>query len=225
VPERLDPARTCLLLFDTLNGYLKTPGGVQAEYRPAVANMRRLLDAARAARVMVAYAAGSHRPDGAMAHTPLTDTDNRLQPVGDRDWWRPKVVAGEWSGEIVSELAPRPEDFVVPKYRWSAFAGTYLDSALRVHDVTTIVLAGGATDIGIAATAFSAKDLDYDLVIPRDACTASELDNHAQLMDRIFPRMARVRTTDQVIAMLSARDRAGLRLETEQRAHHREEDG
>jgi len=198
---------------------------VLAEYASAVANMRRLLDAARRARIMVAYAIGSHRRDGGMAHTPRTDTDNRLQPVSDASWWRPSVVAGEWSGEIVSELAPRPEEFVVPKYRWSAFAGTYLDSALRVHDVRTIVLAGGVTDIGIAATAFSAKDLDYDLVIPRDACTASELDNHAQLMDRIFPRMARVRTTDQVIAMLSARDPAGLRLETEPRAHHREEDG
>jgi len=31
--ERLDPARTCLLLFDTLNGYLKTQNdGVHAEY-------------------------------------------------------------------------------------------------------------------------------------------------------------------------------------------------
>src|SRR5207245_2229249 len=128
-----------------------------------------------------------------MAHTPLTDTDNRLQPVSDASWWRPLVVAGEWSGEIVSELAALREDFVVPKYRWSAFAGTYLDAALRVHDVTTIVLAGGLTDIGIAATAFSAKDLDYNLVIPYDALTASERDNHDQLVTRIFPRIARLR--------------------------------
>src|SRR5438093_12716827 len=98
VPERLDAAHACLLLFDTLNGYLKTPGGVQAEYRPAVANMQRLLDAARAARLMVAYAVGSHRTDGGMAYTPLTDTDNRLQPVTRRAWWRRKVVAGEGSG-------------------------------------------------------------------------------------------------------------------------------
>ena len=202
--ERLDPARTCLLLFDTLNGYLKTPeDGVRAEYAGAVANMRRLLDGARAVRVMVAYAIGSHRKDGAMAHTPLTDTDNRLRPVSDASWWRPSVVVGEWSGEIVSELAALREDFVVPKYRWSAFAGTYLDAALRVHGVTTIVLAGGLTDIGIAATAFSAKDLDYDLVIPHDALTASERDNHDQLVRRVFPRMARVRTTDEVLRLLA----------------------
>ena len=103
----------------------------------------------------------------------------------------------------MSELAALREDFVVPKYRWSAFAGTYLDAALRVHGVTTIVLAGGLTDIGIAATAFSAKDLDYNLVIPYDALTASERDNHDQLVKRIFPRMARVRTTDEVLRLLA----------------------
>src|SRR5207247_4571954 len=111
--ERIHPARTCLLRVHTLNGYLKTPNdGVRAEYAGAVANMRRLLDAARAARVMVAYAIGSHRKDGAMAHTPLTDTDNRLRPVSDASWWRPSIVAGDWSGEIVSELAEQPEAFV-----------------------------------------------------------------------------------------------------------------
>src|SRR5207245_9369493 len=128
-----------------------------------------------------------------MAHTPLTDTDNRLQPVSDASWWRPLVVAGEWSGEIVSELAALREDFVVPKYRWSAFAGTSLDAALRVHDVTTVVLAGGLTDIGIAATAFSAKDLDYELVLPHDALTARERDQHERRQKRATPGSARQR--------------------------------
>src|SRR3989442_14303265 len=102
---------------------------------------------------MIAYAIGSHRKDGAMAHTPLTDTDNRLRPVSDASWWRPSVVAGEWRGEIASELAAQPEDFVGPKYRWSAFAGTYLAAPLRVHDVPTIVLPGGLPAIGAAAAA------------------------------------------------------------------------
>jgi nicotinamidase-related amidase len=66
-----------------------------------------------------------------------------------------------------------------------------------------VILSGGSTDVGIAATAFAARDLDYNLVIASDACTSPEADNHAQLMKRVFPRMARVRTTAQVLAMLS----------------------
>ena len=50
-----------------------------------------------------------------------------------------------------------------------------------------------------------ARDLDYNLVIASDACTSPERDNHDQLVKRIFPRMARVRTAAQVAAMLEAR--------------------
>ena len=56
--------------------------------------------------------------------------------------------------------------------------------------------------MGVAATAYAARDLDYNLVIASDACTSPEQDNHAQLMHRVFPRMARVRTTAQIVVML-----------------------
>ncbi len=203
--DALDPRRTCLLFFDTLNGYLKDrETGLKPEFTASVANMRRLLDAARRAKMMVAYAIGSHRPDMGMYKPTWTDTDNRLRPVEELRWWKPPVLAGEWSGGIVDEIAPTPDDYILPKYRWSAFAGTYLDLALRARDVDTIVVVGGSTDIGIAATAFSAHDLDYNVVIACDACTCNEQDNHDQFMERIFPRMARVRTTDDVLAMLRA---------------------
>jgi nicotinamidase-related amidase len=132
----------------------------------------------------------------------LRDTDNRLRPVS-ADSHRPEIVAGTRAARIVSELAPQPSDFLVPKHRWSAFHGTYLDLALRARQVDTLLLCGGSTDVGIASTAFAARDLDYNLVIISDACTSPEQDNHAQLMNRIFPRMARVRTTAEVLQMLS----------------------
>jgi len=55
----------------------------------------------------------------------------------------------------------------------------------------------------VASTAYAARDLDYNLVIVSDACTSPEGDNHKQFMERIFPRMARVRTADQVARMLA----------------------
>ena len=64
------------------------------------------------------------------------------------------------------------------------------------------MLCGGSTDVGVASTAYAARDLDYQLVIVRDACTSPEDDNHEQFMARIFPRMGRVRTVAQVTQML-----------------------
>jgi nicotinamidase-related amidase len=45
--------------------------------------------------------------------------------------------------------------------------------------------------------------LDYNLIVVRDACgTSHDQRAHDILMDLIFPRMSRVRTTDQVLEMI-----------------------
>jgi ureidoacrylate peracid hydrolase len=172
--ERLDAARTCLLLFDFLVGHVNRD---KARNAPVIANAARLLSAARAAGAMIAYAKADHRADRA-THAPIV-TD----------------------AEIVPELAPRPGEYLVPKHRWSAFFGTYLDHALRTRGVGTIVLCGGTTEIGIASTAYAARDFGYNLVIAADACTSPKRDVHLQFMDEVFPRLARVRTTAQVLEM------------------------
>jgi nicotinamidase-related amidase len=153
---------------------------------------------------MVAYTRADHRPDRATSARTLRDTDNRLRPLAPGAHDGPLLTGGTAETEIVAELAPREDDFIVPKHRWSAFHGTYLDTALRARRIDTLVLCGGSTDVGIASTAFAARDLDYNLVIVSDACTSPEQDNHEQLLRRVFPRMARVRTAVHVRAMLDS---------------------
>ena len=196
--ERLDPARTALLLFDFLRGYAERD---PARFAPVVANAASVLAAARKAGAMVAYTRADHRPDRATTARTIRDTDTRLRPLAPGAHDGPLLTGGTAETEVVAELAPREDDFIVPKHRWSAFHGTYLDTALRARHVDTLVLCGGSTDVGIASTAFAARDLDYNLVIVSDACTSPEQDNHAQLVRRVFPRMGRVRTAAQVEAM------------------------
>ena len=204
--EGLEARRTCLLLFDFLEGHVNKDAASRARFAPVVANAARLLEAARKSGAMVAFAHADHRADRGTSARTLRDTDNRLEPLDPADSrsHEPLLTGGTPQARIVAELAPRPDEYLVPKHRWSAFFGTYLDLALRTRKVETIVLAGGSTDVGIAATAFAARDLDYNLLIASDACTSPEQDNHRQLMTRIFPRMARVRTTAQLVAMMAA---------------------
>jgi nicotinamidase-related amidase len=203
VSERLVPARTALLLFDLLNGHVNADEASRKRFVPVIGNAAALLAAARAAGALVVYANADHRADRATSARTLRDTDNRLRPLGPGDPDGPLLTGGTEEARVVAELAPRPEDVVVPKHRWSAFHGTYLDLALRTKRVDTIILAGGSTDVGIASTAFAARDFDYNLVIAADACTSPEQDNHEQLMRRVFPRMSRVRSTQQILAMLA----------------------
>jgi nicotinamidase-related amidase len=203
--DRLEPQRTCVLVFDMLNGYVHRSEETRAYFQPILAIQGRVVDAARREGAMVAYAAANHRADGGTTRVTRTDTGYDLKP------WPPgegpskimHITGGSWEAQVVDELAPRPEDYVIPKFRWSTFHQTYFDLALRTRDVDTLVLMGGSTDVGIASTAYSGRDLDYNLVFVRDACFANPPENNDHFMDKVFPRMGRIRTSDQVVAMLS----------------------
>lgn len=203
--NRINPQRTALLFFDLLNGHVKdTEGVIKPRYQPVIHSAQQLLHSARDHKMMIAYAHANHRADNATSAYTLRDTDNRLKPItsDSPEPAKPVVSGGTWEADIIDELYPADEDYIVPKYRWSAFFQTYLELALRTRGIDTIILAGGSTDVGIASTAYAARDLDYNLVVARDACTSAETDNHDQFMNRIFPRMARVRPVEDIGVML-----------------------
>ena len=118
------------------------------------------------------------------------------------------VIAGDKSSDVLAELEPNAEDYYIVKYRWSAFFQTYLDLALRTRGIDTIIISGGSTDVGVTSTLYSARDLDYNTIVASDACgTSHDQRAHDTLMELVFPRMARVRTTDQVIEMINKSSR------------------
>lgn len=200
--------RAALVLFDVLQGYLHPADPAKAaalEAAGLVKQLQQLLEGARAAGLRVFYGAANHSPDGSDSALRLTDTDMDLQP------WpadyvpvqRPPLARGDRGIQVADELTPRAgEDLVVHKHRWSAFFQTSLELALRARGIDTIVLAGLSTDVGIAATAFSARDLDFGIVVVRDACYSSRGNNNQFFMDRVFPRMGRVMTTANALALM-----------------------
>lgn len=198
--------KTAILFFDILNGYYHTAEGPKKDrMKTWVDNAARLMKAGRETAIPIFFAFGNHRADGGTTVTLQTDTDNSLKPWpnGVITRGRPPAVGGDWSSKVIPELDPRPEDYYVPKYRWSAFHKTYLDLALRARGINTVIVSGGSTDVGVVATIFSARDLDYNTIVVRDACgTSHDQKAHDSLMDLIFPRMSRVRSTDQVLEMI-----------------------
>ncbi len=204
--ERLTAENTGLVLFDTLNGYLHSGDPKKEAFlseRNIISNMKRLLDGARASGLTTFYPIGQHGPDGIDTVARLTDTDMELRPrrPGEQTI-KPGFYKGSKAAEIASELAPNDDDVVVPKHRWNSFFQTDLEFALKVRGLDTIILAGGSTDVGIASTAFAARDLDLGLVIVSDCCYSMRGKNNEFFLERVFPRMGRVMTTDQAIALM-----------------------
>ena len=201
-----DRKKAALLFFDILNGYYHSgDAAATARMKPWVDNAVRLMKAGRAAGIPIFFAKGNHRPDNSTSALILTDTNMALSPWpgGEVTKGKMHVVGGDKSSEVIPELDPRPDDYYIPKYRWSAFHQTYLDLALRARGIGTIIISGGSTDVGVTSTVYSGRDLDYNLIVVRDACGSSHDQRaHDTLMELIFPRMSRVRTTDQVLQMI-----------------------
>ena len=202
----LDLKKTGLLFFDILNGYVAQPEpGKPRVLKPWIQNAVKLGQAGRAAGLPVLFAKGNHRPDGATSAVTITDTNNSLTPWPNGEVVKTKmhVIAGDKSSDVLADLEPKTDDYFIVKYRWSAFFQTYLDLALRSRGIDTIIISGGSTDVGVTSTMYSGRDLDYNMIVASDACgTSHDQRAHDMLMEIVFPRMARVRSTEQVIEMI-----------------------
>jgi ureidoacrylate peracid hydrolase len=203
--ERLSAHRTGLVLFDALHGYLHPADPDKVRFlaeRNVLPNLQRLLAGARAVGMTVFYPTAAHAPDGSDSVARLTDTDMELSPLGAGQAIKPRFARNSAEAEIAEELKPAQGDVRIPKQRWSAFFQTGLELQLKVRGIETIVIAGGSTDVGIASTVFAARDRDYGLVVVRDACYSARGGNHDFFMDRVFPRMARIRSVEEAVGLM-----------------------
>ena len=149
------------------------------------------------------YPSGAHAKDGSDTVSRLTDTDMDLGKGGGADKpIIPRFHKGSNDSEIAPEVAPVKGDVTIPKQRWNSFFQTDLDLQLRVRGIDTIIICGGSTDVGIASTVFAARDLDYGIVVVKDCCYSARGNNNEFFMERVFPRMGRVMTVDETVALM-----------------------
>jgi nicotinamidase-related amidase len=185
----LDPATTALVLVDLQKGIVSRD---TAPHSPAqvVANAVRMADAFRAAGALVV-----------LVHVAFSaDRRDQLDPPRD-EIPPPSAPPPDWA-DIVPELGPRPGDVVITKRQWGAFYGTDLDLQLRRRGIRTLVLGGIATNYGVESTARDAWERAYALVLAEVATATFTDEAHALALKYVFPRLARVRATAQVLAAL-----------------------
>lgn len=103
---------------------------------------------------------------------------------------------------IVTALTPCPDEFILNKTTFSAFASTGLERTLRHLGIETLVVGGVATNVCVEATARDAVDLGYQVILVDDACAAYSPESHeAALLN--FQGFGRVRLADEVLALLA----------------------
>jgi nicotinamidase-related amidase len=189
----IDARRTAIVVIDLQKGIAGMPGGAPHSKPVVIANAARLLAAARAAGAQPVLVHVGGAADGA----------DRVKTKTDQGWSRPGALPPDWS-ELIPELDRQPSDIVVLKRQWGAFYGTDLDLQLRRRGLAAIVICGIATEFGVESTARDAYERGYELIFAEDAMTGQSAESHASSTQRIFPRMGRVRSTDEIIAALKS---------------------
>lgn len=110
-----------------------------------------------------------------------------------------KEGSREW--QIIEELLPAKEDFVLRKHTASFFVGTMLDQLLHNRGINTLVLAGVSTEAGIEGTARHASYLGYFPLIVEDAVGSSDREAHEKAL-WLMRKMFDVRTAEEIITRI-----------------------
>jgi nicotinamidase-related amidase len=115
--------------------------------------------------------------------------------------WPRSSFPPDWA-DLVPELDQQPSDFLVSKRCVGAFVNTPLQDYLHQRGVTQVFLTGVATSMGVEATARSAYDYGYNVVLVVDAMTDRDADSHRHSVEKIFPRIGETETTENVLNCL-----------------------
>jgi nicotinamidase-related amidase len=169
--------------------------------RPVLDAWVRIIAAARAVAVPVIYTTPVSRADGAdvvMLPTDLS-VETGVPPLTN-------AIEGTAEAGFPDDIAPRPEDYVFLKRRPSAFYGTGYGTGvaelLHMLRRDTIIIGGGATNRGVETSVREAFNLDLACVVVRECCWSSDAAAHAYSLDKAMKMYARIRSLDQVAAML-----------------------
>ena len=182
----LPAAGTALVLIDLQRGIVGRALAPRSG-KAVVDGAKTLAARFRAAGALVILVKVGFAPDFADALG--APVDQPMQPP-------PGGFAPDWM-DLVEGLAV-PSDLRVTKRQWGAFYGTELDLQLRRRGVTTIVLGGIATNMGVESTARAAHEHGYAVVIVEDVTTAITEEMHRFAFDHVFPLLGRVSTADGI---------------------------
>ena len=188
-PLHLDPKKTALVLIDLQNGIVSRPVAPHTAVE--------IID--RSARLARAF-----REKGAPVVYVRVDLADLLHLPADEYFRSPTDPPPPAS---LSELAPeagfQSGDILITKRHWGAFAGTDLEQTLKQRGIDTVVLTGISTNIGVESTARQGTGLGFAFVIVEDACGTTDEETHRSVFEKTFPRLARVRKTEEVLTALA----------------------
>ncbi len=187
-PVEIDPAGTAVVVVDLMNDFMKEGGSmVLAGGLAVIPPILKVIGAVRGKGGKIVYIKDNHRPD-------KTDSEFVIR--------EPHCIDGTWGAELVDEVSPRPEDYVVKKRRFSAFFQTDLDLILRENGIKTLIVVGVVTNICVRSTVHDGFFNGYQCVVPEECVMATGEREQASTLWDIDTHFGWVMKTGDLLAKL-----------------------
>ncbi|MFI7013380.1 isochorismatase family protein [Streptomyces sp. NPDC050164] len=178
----VDPARAVLLVHDMQRYFLAPlPAPLRTQL---VDNATMLRERCAELDVPVAYTA---QPGG------MTQAQRGLL----KDFWGPGMRTAPADREVVEPIAPRPGDWILTKWRYSAFFNTDLLARMRAHGRDQLVVCGVYAHIGVLATTVESFSHDIETFLVADAVADFSHDDHRMALEYAARRCAVLTTAKE----------------------------
>jgi nicotinamidase-related amidase len=198
--ELLPPATTALLLIDVQNDFC-SDGGHYHRYgkdlsmiQAMLPTLQRFLAEARERGIFVVHLQQTTLPNGGSLSAPWAWLNTRDGKSPDY------TLDGTWGHAFVTGFEPRRDEPVIRKHRSSGFVNTTLDTILRSHGITSVLIGGVVTQGCVESTARDAMFHDYYVAVLRDgvASTSAKIHEASLLVQSVRHELP---STDEVLAI------------------------
>lgn len=181
--------RAALLIHDMQNYFLAPFPADASPIATVIAHVDALRRQAHALGIPVFYTAQEGNQD---------PRDRGLQ----RDFWGPGMSTRPEHQDIHPQLAPRDGDFVLHKWRYSAFQRSNLEPLMRARGRDQLIITGIYAHIGCLMTAAEAFQRDIEPFFVADAVADFSRENHDLAVTYAAGRCAVVTTTENLLETL-----------------------
>jgi nicotinamidase-related amidase len=160
-------------------GFGETLGNNVSLLQAAVAPLRKVLEAARAAKMLIIHTREGHRPDLSDAPRHKVERGEPSLRIGAPGPMGRILVRGEPGHDIIPELYPAAGEPVIDKPGKGAFYQTDLELMLKNREIDTLFVCGVTTEVCVNTTVREANDRGFRCIVLSDCCASYFPEFHA----------------------------------------------
>lgn len=200
--------RPVLLVVDMQNGFCGLGGTFDkfgftiGPYRAIIPALQNLVRNMRRFGVPVYYSKAIREKSG----LDCIDKVHRIIPESRRERIEklPLCIRGSRDSDVIDELRPEPDDFIVEKRRDSVFQDTEFDLWLKAFRADTVIFCGIDTYVCVESSVRDAFNKGYDVIVVKDCVASRNPRHHLASLDQIEEAFGWVLNSTELIENIQA---------------------